>query len=755
MATSQRFIIAAYNTGLQNNIKPFMIPEEAFAKLQNMYVWRSRVRKRVGSSFLFGTSSSNDQLYSRLRIKLNSTNGSGNASGTVPGSFAASPSSGTLLNRIGVMFSIGSQIFTVPDLGTPVTMLNTGIGTATYDTTNGAYTFTGVTASEDIYFYPTLPVMGFGILNTNTVNFDRYIGFDTQFAYEYKSNGGWERLATGAATWTGDDSNFFYSSNYRSVTSNDLVMFTTNFNTTTGSDGDGIRYFDGTTWTQFTQSWSAAANTAILNARIVIQFKGRLLLFNTWEQPGAATRVNYQNRVRYSAIGNPVAVDAWYDQTSGVYGKGGAIDAPTQQIIISAQILKDRMIVYFERSTWELVYTNNEILPFRWQNINIELGSESTFSLVPFDRGIIGIGEVGIHITNGINVQRIDTKIPDQVYDIQNMNNGTERVQGIRDYDAELVYWAIPSVDSSNPNLVYPNQILVYNYVNDSWSLWDDSITAFGYINLNNAVTWGQLDTITWQEWNTPWGAGQNQARQIRVMAGNQEGFTFYMSRDISRNAPSRQITKLTLLTGQIQFTVINHNFTVGDWVLLENITGTGNLSSLNGKIFQIALVFDVNTFNITLHEENPPIIYSGTYSGAGTIAEVNNIDILTKQYNFFLEQGRSFSIDQINFLVERTPTPPAEQMGGQVTIATFPNSGVYDTANFILETSPYDSIYYPYEQFQDVLWHSIYPNVQGAFIQLGILWSDEQMIDPNISLEDFTFHAMLFYTSLTSDRLQ
>lgn len=747
MATSQRFIIAAYNTGLQNNIKPFMIPEEAFAKLQNMYVWRSRVRKRVGSSFLFGTSSSNDQLYSRLRIKLNSTDGSGNQTGTIPGAVP--------LTNFGQMFSIGSQIFTVDDFGTPRTMLNTGIGTGTFNTTTGAYVFTGVTASTDIYYYPAQPVMGFGILNTNTVNFDRYIGFDTQFAYEYKANGGWERLDVGAATWTGNDSDFFYSCSYRGADVNDLVMFTTNFNTTTGSDGDGIRYFDGTTWTQFTQSWSSSPNTAILNARIIIQFKGRLLLFNTWEQPGSATRVNYQSRVRYSATGNPIATDAWYNVVGGVYSKGGSLDAPTQEIIISAQILKDRMIVYFERSTWELVYTNNEILPFRWQNINIELGSESTFSLVPFDRGIIGIGEVGIHVTNGINVQRIDTKIPDQVYDIQNMNNGTERVQGIRDYDAELVYWAIPSVDSSNPNLIYPNQVLVYNYVNDSWSLWDDSITAFGYINLNNAVTWSQLDTITWQEWNTPWGAGQNQARQIRVMAGNQEGFTFYMSRDISRNAPSRQITKLALLTGQIQFTVINHNFTVGDWVLLENITGTGNLSSLNGKIFQIALVFDVNTFNITLHEENPPIIYSGTYSGAGTIAEVNNIDILTKQYNFFLEQGRSFSIDQINFLVERTPTPPAEQMGGQVTIATFPNSGVYDTANFILETSPYDSIYYPYEQFQDVLWHSIYPNVQGAFIQLGILWSDEQMIDPNISLEDFTFHAMLFYTSLTSDRLQ
>ena len=52
---------------------------------------------------------------------------------------------------------------------------------------------------------------------------------------------------------------------------------------------------------------------------------------------------------------------------------GGYIDASTEEQIVSAEFIKDRLIVYFERSTWELAYTGNEVLPFVWQKINTEL----------------------------------------------------------------------------------------------------------------------------------------------------------------------------------------------------------------------------------------------------------------------------------------------------------------------------------------------------------------------------------------------
>lgn len=737
MPQPQRFLIAPYGTGLQTDVKPFMIPDDAFSNLQNLYVWRGRVKKRLGSALLFGNiiDATNPQLISRLRINIGTTDGSGNFSGTVPG---------TQFN-VGQMFSIDNQLFTVYQTGTPAAMLNNDIGTGTFDTSTGAVVFTGVTPSTDIFFYPAQPVMGFAVLQTNaSINFERYIAFDTQFAYEFISAVGWERLDTGAATWTGSDSDFFYSSMYRSVTSNDLAIFTTNF-----VQADGIRYLlanDITnTWNQLTVSYSAAANTRIITALIVIQFKGRLLLFNTWEEPGAVTPVQYQNRVRYSQIGNPTAVDAWYDAANGVYGKGGFLDAPIQQEILSAQIFRDRMIVYFERSTWELVYTNNEIQPFRWQNINIELGSESTFSLIPFDKGIMGIGAVGVHVTNGINVNRIDDKIPDYVFGIENDNSGPQRVQGIRDYQNELAYWSLPVVDTANNFLKYPNQMLVYNYKNDAWATWDDSITALGYINFSNALSWNQLVSYPWRDWETQWNSGSNQSKMLRVVAGNQQGYTFYITRDVARLAPVLQITNITYMGGLVTITSIAHNLTNQQWVLLEYIQGDGNIPLLNEKIYKIISISDADTFTI-----EAAFLQTGTYEGGGTISLVPQISLDTKQYNFFLDKGVNFTVNKIDFLVDRTPA-------GQVSVNMLPNTGS-STSNitpFLLETSPYNPTYYPYEQFQDQLWHSIYPEVMGSFIQFNISLSPEQMILPDISLENFTLHSMMFYATPTDSRLQ
>src|SRR6185503_3002020 len=146
-----RFMIAPMEGGLQSDLKPWLIPDDAFETMENVYIFRGRVRKRFGSRYMNSSSSAaTAQLSSRLRIAIEGgsgvgiTDGSGNATGTAPGSTFA----------LGQMFSIGTQLFTVQATGTPVTMLNTGAGSGTYDTTTGAYVFTGVTANTQIYFYP-------------------------------------------------------------------------------------------------------------------------------------------------------------------------------------------------------------------------------------------------------------------------------------------------------------------------------------------------------------------------------------------------------------------------------------------------------------------------------------------------------------------------------------------------------------------------------------------------------------------------
>ena len=198
---ADRFFIATYDSdsGLQNNVKPWLIADSAFSELTNAYVFRGRVRKRFGSQWL-----GDDPLGTRLRVQVNTLTG-GAANGTVPDSSFA----------IGQMFSIGTELFTVWQANGA--MLDTGISTThTYNTANGVYSFTGVTQPDGtpVYFYPALPVMGLLIYETDVQNNELTIAFDTRFAYQYIN--GWTRISAeaagnaGAATWSGSDSQFFW-----------------------------------------------------------------------------------------------------------------------------------------------------------------------------------------------------------------------------------------------------------------------------------------------------------------------------------------------------------------------------------------------------------------------------------------------------------------------------------------------------------------------------------------------------------------
>lgn len=730
MATD-RFMIAPLESGLQTNLRPWLIPDEAFAQLNNAYVFRGRVRKRFGSYLLNGSvSPSIAQLYSRLAVKLGTTDVSGDFSGTVPGA----------IFKIGQMFSVGSNIFTVYQNGA---LKVVGTGSGTYNTTTGALSITGSSLGEDVYFYPAEPVMGLITYQAPAINDEPVIGFDTQFAYQYL-NGHWERLDSeftlGAAEWSGTDSQFFWGENYRGSVASETFLFVTNFNAT-----DGIRYWDGNTWDYFIPTYNAGMTDAIKTARLIISFKDRLVLLNTIENVSGSDK-SFVNRARYCQNGSPIQPDAWRED---IAGKGGFIDAPTKEAIITCEILKDRLIVFFENSTWELVYTGNQILPFVWQQINTELGAESTFSHIPFDKVILGVGNVGIHACNGANVDRIDQKIPDEVFDIHNDNEGPLRVYGIRDYFNEMVYWTFPSAEN---NPTYPNRILVYNYRTGSWAFNDDSITCFGYIQNVNDITW-ESTNASWEESSEPWNSGVLQGKYRNIIAGNQQGFTFIVSSDSSatRNSPSLQITNITGPNATL--TIMNHNLSNNDFVVVENAQGItfSDAATNPDKVYKV-FVTGVNTIVLT------GITITGTYTGGGTIARVSRIDIKTKQYNFYVKQDRNAYISRVNFQFDKTSN-------GAVTVDCFTSSSTVSLlddgaatgtllGNNVIETSPYlDEV--SLEFSQERLWHPIYLQSEGEFVQLRIYLNDDQLRDTSIAWSDFQMHSFIIYAQPTSQRLQ
>jgi hypothetical protein len=772
-----RFLIAPMNSGLTKNAPPWLIPDEAFDYLQNAYIFRGRLKKRFGSTLMGFT-----QFDSRLRTSLAAggagigiTDGAGNASGNV----RTILSDATLPLSIGQAFSIDGEMYTIISSAAGAQAMLATMGSGTFNIGTGAFTITGGPATTTIFFYPGLPVMGIDQYEINVVNNHPTYAFDTRYAYLF-SGISWDR--SGTAVWHGTNLNYFWVTNWQGIPGT-TYLFVTNFNATVptpGANDDPIWYFDGTTWTAasganafYFQPNGGAVRTGpfVVTARIIVAFKNRLVLLSTIENNGGGgggTNTAYTSRARYCFYGSPFAVNAWYeknqaDNVPNVGAGGGFVDAATEEQIISAEFIKDRLIVYFERSTWELVYTQNQVGPFVWQKINTELGSQSTFSTVPFDKDVLTIGQTGVHACNGANVVRIDDNIPTTVFEFELNNDATQRTAGIRDYYSELVYWTyVDDLDQSTQ--IYPNQVLIYNYKNRSWAINDDCITTFGYYEQSVDQTWDSSDSLTWEDANFTWNSNVIEGQHRQIVFGTPEGFVLILDEEIARNAPSMQITNIVFNGNQsLTLTIMSHNLTDMpiefdydmDFILIEDVEGDAATElALNENIFQVFEVIDANTIRILV-----PGLLSGSYNGGGTAARVSNIQIKSKQWNPYVNDGQNFYLARIDFGVVKTTT-------GEITVDYYPSSsevsmidgGVQTGAimgTSVLETFPYDATLYPLEQFQEILWHPIYFQASGTYIQLGISFSFEQMIDPNIALQYFEIQGMVLHTQSTSVRLE
>jgi len=529
MAGYQPYKITGPTTGLVEQRENFLLPDDAYPTLQNAYVWRERIKRKKGF-----------QLLGRLQRNL---------SGIFIGTAGASPWTFNLFTLLGLSTSQpntsivpGTLIVNLPDVdqlkdqGNGILLGSvplSNFGTVNYSTGAVTITYVGVVTgpvSIDVSYYPNLPVMGIRTRELQNSANDSSIFFDQIYAYVYDGTTMQFKEFIPGTTWNKaglgvSGTNFFWSTNYwvsdevNFTTAGIKLFWETNGSGASGANADPPRITDGTTWVDFYDNTLPATNspwaqidggpTWLTNWLCNLPYRGRMVVFNTWEGSSATSAQNFSNRIRWSAIGNPFigyaagppATGSWRDD---IRGQGGFLDIPTSEDIIAIGFVRDNLVIYCERSTWQLRYTGRSIAPFQVERVNSELGAEGTFSAVQFDTSLIGIGDKGIVECDSYKSERIDIKIPDFVFQFNSLNNGVSRVQGIRDFPNRLAYWTIPLVafypNVSNTNWIFPTARLVYNYENDSWAIFNDSLTALGTFQLQSSPNWLQI-AQTWQQY--------------------------------------------------------------------------------------------------------------------------------------------------------------------------------------------------------------------------------------------------------------
>lgn len=697
MAGYQPLKITGMSTGLVQEREEFILPDDAYPTLVNAYVWRERIKRKKGF-----------RLLGRLQRNIGTTDGAGNLV-VVIGPLPIQPGIASFV----VSNALSKTLFTDQGGASPVTLRTSGPGTGTLDRATGTLTITGTAALAvaTVQYFPGLPVMGIRQQELADSANDQTLFFDQDYCYIFNpaTQAFEEYLPATAEKWNAAalgvaGTNFFWSTNYWTsdggvnttfATTGKKLFWVTNGSGSSLATADPPRITDGNTWMDFSPSaWSRIdATNTLWNWLAMLPFRGRMVTFNTWEGPtagGAASSMNFSNRIRWSTIGNPFipfsnvtpAKGSW---RSDIRGQGGFLDLPTSEDIVSIGFVRDNLVIYCERSTWQLRYTGRSISPFQIERVNSELGAESTFSAVQFDTSLVGIGDKGIVECDSYKAERIDVKIPDFVDQFNSLNKGVQRVQGIRDFSNRLAYWTIPLVqfygNIGNTNWIFPTARLVYNYENDSWAIFNDSLTALGTFQLQNSPNWLQIPQ-PWIHYEQSW--LDDDVADFLILGGNQQGFIERLNLNTVNDYSLFISDIVTTGTAPTVITSPNHNMQSEFVIFIGNIPLTTPGSDLNTGVFEIQVIdqnsFSLIKFNSATGQFDLPVQSTvlGAYAGGGLIAIRENFSIKSKKFNF-LDEGQNIQIGYLDVLM------PAID-GGEISLNVYLNYDDLSPSNTLPE---------------------------------------------------------------------
>lgn len=583
--------------------------------------------------------------------------------------------------------------------------------------------------------------------------------------------------------------------------------------TINGNEQDGIRYYTGDPtgivsnlrlpavnnfgWVNFAPPLTNVIMNGIsidstpqgiyylVGALAILPFKDRLLFFSPWIQTSGETPIQLTDTVLWSWNGTPYYATtdsgptpaatanivplgevanfmAYYvDQT----GLGGYLPAGIPQPIATVSNNEDVLLIGFggDGRKTRFVYTGNDLQPFLFFNINSELPSQSTFSAVALDKGVIDIGQYGFAMTDQQSSQRIDLDIPDSVFQIAGLNFGAQRVNSIRDFFREWIYFCYPVYNS---NTVFPTQTFLFNYRDNTWGILYENFTAHGTFRAQSKKSWLTLNFKSWNSWTEPWNSGSGSPEFPSIIGGTPEGYVLIKS-ETTGESISGTISALQTNLGFTQITSYNHcvsaanqNTGSGDYLLITGCLGT---TSINGLIGKVITIIDVNNFVIDLPF---PI---GTYLGLGKFTRLSQPLLQTKQFPVYWQEGRQVRLGVQKYLMDSTNA-------SQVTLNIYLSQDPSDAWNNNINNPPPNSLIYSQLLYtcpestnigltpantnlqmtiadavntQKQLWHRINTSLIGDSFQIGITLNDSQMRNIVYATDEIALHGI----QLTVDR--
>jgi hypothetical protein len=545
MAELQPYLISEFKTGIATYLKSWSRPQDAFFPLENACVYRGVINKRNGST-IFGNQLEDNQPVMGIILRIDeSTSGielcgistrdfytynpglnAFSAVNTI-GSTTASFWEGTVYSGLSIAAPLmwrtlvpGSVTVTAYNLqGNPP--VATQIGQMTDDGLMGwtaqSGIFMGAGAGGTIDYSPPNYYT-----NSFTYNFSAglapspYQGVYITITAAQTTVG--SSVSPGLGYFTGNNTNFFNYVNWQPSDPDTGVLSTSYLYIT--NDVDPVTLYDGTNlsrpvfYTTYVVTLGGSAPNQfpvytygryVVTAQDVNVYKQSLLIFRPTIQLGASgSSVFPSNQAIYwSAVQNP------FNFIINVPGNGGFIVAPTGDIFISEEILKDAIVCFFSNSTWLFRFTGITSSPFRIDRISVNKRNNVPYGTIAYDERATSLGTTGFLDCDGVNVQRYDPPIIDY-YESLISEQYMSQMYSQR-YDNLSQTW----MNYVSNDTVYPivgtgapgsDSTLIYNHLENTWATykWPFPVTCMGLYFKQTATTWSTL-MQTWASTQVSW----------------------------------------------------------------------------------------------------------------------------------------------------------------------------------------------------------------------------------------------------------
>lgn len=468
------FLIAPFRIGLDLDLDPWLLPEDAFAEIRNAHIKHGVVQKREGykllsqaaetnANFEITAASNTDPVVLTLTDVTALSNGDRIQVNYVVGMTELNGNQYLVSNKTG---GVGGTI-DLQDLN------ENDINGISY----GVYISDGFVST-----FPAVRIMGIGRTYDSEGNKNTYV-WDTARGYFFnKTNQSLEPLDLSDIFDSGEE-NYICWTNWSSVANTSAsplnrIYFTNGKAHSAGLNG--LRFYS--TATEPTTPILAAdslfqpninGGNALNGCQFLFAIKQRLLLLGTFE--GGTT---YAQRARWCAArrpGTPGAfTDEWDDDTPGL---GGFVDAPTSEHMVTARQLFDSVIVWFTNSVWIVSPTNDPRLPFRWDKINGFRGGDARCASLELDRYVLGVSIRGISVTDANQTKRIDERVEDFVTDLIN-SEGFGKTFCERNYQLLRTWILYVGGDDGTDEV---SAALILDDESGAWSIYDVAMNVLGH----------------------------------------------------------------------------------------------------------------------------------------------------------------------------------------------------------------------------------------------------------------------------------